>query len=99
MYFVYRFPAPGDALDAAARVQGWNLRTWPGVNDLVGIREVSGLGSYIRTAVAKPFAQTQLAYRRRTSALADALRVQGVGRLDAEGFTWGLAYWSRPSAD
>ena len=38
----------------------WDLRTWPGVNDLVGIREVSGLGSYIRTAAAKPFARTEL---------------------------------------
>jgi len=63
VYFHRRFPAPCDDLDAAARVYGWDLRTWPGVNDLVGIREVSGLGSYIRTAAAKPFARTELAYR------------------------------------
>jgi hypothetical protein len=63
VYFHSRFPAPGDDLDAAARVYGWDLRTWPGVNDLVGIREVSGLGAYIRTAAAKPFARTELAYR------------------------------------
>jgi phosphotransferase family enzyme len=66
VYFHRRFPAPGDDLDAAARSYGWDLRSWPGVDDLVGIREVSGLGSYIRTAAAKPFARAELAYRIRT---------------------------------
>ena len=34
-----------------------------GVGDLIDIREVSGLGSYIRTAAAKPHARAELAYR------------------------------------
>jgi aminoglycoside phosphotransferase (APT) family kinase protein len=66
IYFHRRFPAPGDDLDAAASAYGWDVRTWPPVDDLVGIREVSGLGSYIRTAAAKPFARTELAYRIKT---------------------------------
>lgn len=66
VYFHRRFPAPGDDLGAAGRVYAWDLRSWPGVNDLVGIREVSGLGSYIRTAAAKPFARTELAHRIKT---------------------------------
>jgi len=65
-YFCRRFPAPGDDLDAAARAYGWDLRTWPGADDLIGIREVSGLGSYIRTAAAKPQARAELAYRIKT---------------------------------
>jgi len=66
VYFHRRFPAPRDDLDAAARIYDWDLRTWPEVNDLIGIREVSGLGSYIRTAAAKPSARTELAYRIKT---------------------------------
>ena len=63
VYFHRRFPVPGDDLDGAARVYGWDLRGWPGADDLIGIREVSGLGSYIRTAAAKPDARAELAYR------------------------------------
>jgi hypothetical protein len=66
VYFHRRFPAPGDDMDTAARVYGWDLRTWSGVDDLVGIREISGLGSYIRTAAAKPYARAELAYRIKT---------------------------------
>jgi hypothetical protein len=66
IYFDRRFPAPGDNLDAAACAYGWDLRTWPGVDALVGIREISGLGSYIRTAVSKPQARAELAYRIKT---------------------------------
>jgi aminoglycoside phosphotransferase (APT) family kinase protein len=65
-YFCRRFPAPGDDLDVAARAYGWDLRTWSGADDLIGIREVSGLGSYIRTAAAKPLARAELAYRIKT---------------------------------
>jgi aminoglycoside phosphotransferase (APT) family kinase protein len=66
LYFHRRFPAPADDLDAAAHAYGWDLHTWPGANELVGIREISGLGSYIRTAAAKPSARTELAYRIKT---------------------------------
>jgi hypothetical protein len=66
IYFHRRFPVPGDDLDAAASCYGWDLRTWPAVDDLVGIREISGLGSYIRTAVTKPQARAELAYRTKT---------------------------------
>lgn len=66
VYFHRRFPSPDDDLDTAARVYGWDLRTWPGADDLVSIREVSGLGSYIRTAAAKPDARAELAYRIKT---------------------------------
>jgi hypothetical protein len=66
VYFHRRFPAPGDDLDAGARAYGWDLRTWPGLDDLTGIREISGLGSYIRTASAKPSARVELAYRIKT---------------------------------
>ena len=58
--FHRRFPAPGDDLDGAARVYGWDLRVWSGADDLIGIREISGLGSYIRTAAAKPDARAEL---------------------------------------
>lgn len=66
-YFHRRFPAPEeDDLDKAANAYGWDLRTWPGMNDLIGVREVSGLGSYIRTASAKLQARAELAYRIKT---------------------------------
>lgn len=65
-YFRRRFPVQGDDPDAAARAYGWDLRAWPGAADLIGIREVSGLGSYIRTAAAKPSARAELAYRIKT---------------------------------
>lgn len=66
VYFHRRFPAPADDLDAAADVYGWDLRTWPGADDLISIREISGLGAYIRTAAAKPQTRAELAYRIRT---------------------------------
>jgi hypothetical protein len=66
LYFHRRFPSPDDNLDMAARGYGWDLRTWPGADDLVSIREISGLGSYIRTAAAKPDARAELAYRIKT---------------------------------
>ena len=66
LYFHRRFPVPEDDLDAAADAYGWDLQTWPGTEDLVSIREISGLGSYIRTAAAKPHARAELAYRIKT---------------------------------
>lgn len=66
LYFHRRFPVPADDLDSAAEVYGWDLRTWSGADDLVAVREVSGLGSYIRTAAAKPGARVELGYRIKT---------------------------------
>ena len=42
---------------------GWDPRGWPGLATLVAIREVSGLGAYIRNAPAQPFARRELAMR------------------------------------
>lgn len=65
-YFHRRFPEAGDDLNAAALAYGRDLREWPGIDDLVAIREISGLGSYIRTAAAKPTTRAELAYRIKT---------------------------------
>jgi hypothetical protein len=65
-YFHRRFPVPSDDLDAAVHAYGWDLRTWPEIDALVSIREISGLGSYIRTAAAKPQARAELAHRIKT---------------------------------
>lgn len=66
LYFHRRFPAPEDNLDEAADAYGWDLRTWPSTDDLISVREVSGLGSYIRTAAVKPDARAELAHRIKT---------------------------------
>jgi hypothetical protein len=66
VYFHRRFPVPADDLDAAALAYGWDIRTWPQADALVGIREISGLGSYVRTAAVKPQARAELAYRIKT---------------------------------
>lgn len=66
VYFHRRFPVPGDDLGAFAGAYGWDLRDWPDADDLVAVREISDLGSYIRTAAAKPEARTELAYRLQT---------------------------------
>lgn len=66
LYFARRFPTDGDDLEASASCYGWDLRDSPTADDLVMIREVSGLGSYIRTADVKPQARVELAYRIKT---------------------------------
>lgn len=63
LYFARRFPTDHDDPDAAARNYGWDLRNSPCVDDLISIREVSGLGAYIRTSALKPAARNELAYR------------------------------------
>lgn len=63
LYFARRFPTNHDDLAAAARSYGWDLRTRPFADDLVAIREVSGLGAYIRTAALRLVARSELAYR------------------------------------
>lgn len=63
LYFARRFPTDNDNLDAAARTYGWDLRDWPRHEDLIAVREISGLGAYIRTSALKPPARTELAHR------------------------------------
>lgn len=63
VYFARRFPTNHDDLDAAACSYGWDFRNWPSAEDLVAIREVSGLGAYIRTAAMRPAARAEVAYR------------------------------------
>lgn len=65
-YFHRRFPKPSDDLDGAARVYGWDLRLWEGFDELIAVREISGLGAYVRTASSKPSARDELAHRIRT---------------------------------
>lgn len=63
LYFSRRFPAMGDDPDTAADAYGWDLRDWSGADDLVAVREISGLGAYVRTAAAKPLGRRELNYR------------------------------------
>lgn len=56
----------GDGVDAFTAAYGWDIRSWPGLDTLVAIREITGLSPYIRTAQTRPFSSRQLAYRLRT---------------------------------
>jgi aminoglycoside phosphotransferase (APT) family kinase protein len=56
------YPAPED-VDAFTAAYGWDIRDWPGMETLVAVREVSGLGSYVRNAPGQPFARRELAMR------------------------------------
>jgi hypothetical protein len=58
--------ASEDDIDAFTAAYGWDIRSWPGLDTLVAIREITGLSPYIRTAQAKPFSGRQLAHRLRT---------------------------------
>jgi aminoglycoside phosphotransferase (APT) family kinase protein len=58
--------ADEDDIEAFTAAYGWDVRGWPGLDTLVGIREITGLSPYIRTARTKPFSCQQLAYRLRT---------------------------------
>jgi aminoglycoside phosphotransferase (APT) family kinase protein len=53
VYFHRRFLAPSDDLDSAARIYGWDLRAWPEIDTLVGIREISG-PALVRPRAATP---------------------------------------------
>lgn len=55
--------ASQDELDAFSAAYGWDISSWPGLETLVAIREITGLSPYIRTAQDKPFSAEQLTYR------------------------------------
>jgi aminoglycoside phosphotransferase (APT) family kinase protein len=54
---------PREDLAGFGAAYGWDPRDWPGLATLVAIREVSGLGTYIRNAPTQPFARRELAMR------------------------------------
>jgi Ser/Thr protein kinase RdoA (MazF antagonist) len=62
-YFHRRFATTKDDIDQAARVYSWDVRDWAGLDTLIAVREITGLGSYIRTAAVKPTTKDELAYR------------------------------------
>ena len=66
-YMDRRFGRAGkDGIDAFAGAYGWDIRTWPGLDTLIEIREIWGLRPYIRTAPGRPSYRRQLAYRLHT---------------------------------
>jgi Ser/Thr protein kinase RdoA (MazF antagonist) len=63
-YMDRRFGRAGEnGIDAFAAAYGWDIRTWPGLDTLIAIREIWGLRPYIRTARDRPDYSQQLAYR------------------------------------
>jgi aminoglycoside phosphotransferase (APT) family kinase protein len=66
-YMDRRFGRAGEnGIDAFAAAYGWDIRTWPGLETLIAIREIWGLRPYIRTARDRPSYRRQLAYRLHT---------------------------------
>jgi aminoglycoside phosphotransferase (APT) family kinase protein len=66
-YMDRRFGRAGEnGIDAFTAAYGWDIRTWPGLETLIAIREIWGLRPYIRTARDRPAYSQQLAYRLRT---------------------------------
>ena len=54
---------PREDVEGFGAAYGWDPRDWPDLATLVAIREVSGLGTYIRNAPTQPFARRELAMR------------------------------------
>jgi hypothetical protein len=73
LYFDRRFPAVGTDPQMLAQAYGWDLRNWPEADELIAVREISGLGAYARTAAFKPSARAELAYRIQTLRQNDTL--------------------------
>lgn len=66
-YMDRRFDRAGqNGIEAFATAYGWDIRTWPGLDTVIAIREIWGLRPYIRTARHRPDYSRQLAYRLHT---------------------------------
>jgi hypothetical protein len=66
-YMDRRFGRAGhNGIDAFATAYGWDIRTWPGLDTLIAIREIWGLRPYIRTVRDRPSYSQQLAFRLHT---------------------------------
>jgi aminoglycoside phosphotransferase (APT) family kinase protein len=66
-YTSRRFGQPArQDLDGFAVAYGWDPRNWPGLANLVAIRELSGLSPYIRNAATQRFAREELGLRLKT---------------------------------
>ncbi len=66
-YVDRRFGRAGqNDIDAFTGAYGWDIRTWPGLDTVIAIREIWGLRPYIRTASDRPDYSRQLAYRLHT---------------------------------
>lgn len=66
-YMDRRFDRAGqNGIDAFAAAYGRDIRTWPGLETVIAIREIWGLRPYIRTARDRPDYSRQLAYRLHT---------------------------------
>jgi aminoglycoside phosphotransferase (APT) family kinase protein len=66
-YMDRRFGQTGpDGVSAFAAAYGWDIRTWPGLDTLIAIREIWGLRPYIRTGRDRPAYRQQLTYRLHT---------------------------------
>lgn len=62
-----RFSRPDEhGLDEFAEAYGWDIREWPGLDDVIAVREISGLGPYLRTAADRPATARELAHRLQT---------------------------------
>lgn len=66
-YMDRRFGRAGqNGISAFTTAYGWDIRTWPGLDTVIAIREIWGLRPYIRTALDRPDYSQQLAYRLHT---------------------------------
>ncbi|MFD0856909.1 phosphotransferase [Actinomadura adrarensis] len=53
----------GDDVQVFTDAYGWDVTTWQGCEDLIAIRELSGLSPYIRRAAHESWAAEEIAYR------------------------------------
>lgn len=66
-YLHHRFShVSNDDIDAFTAAYRWDIRSWPELNTLIAIREITGLSPYIRSARTSACSRQQLAYRLHT---------------------------------
>lgn len=59
-----RFGRPDSAmLEAFGQAYGRDVRSWPGLETLIAVRELSGLAPYLRAAASRPYAAAELGHR------------------------------------